>query len=89
MKAYFKMKNAMYEFIFRSPKVAFRLFDSILKPILLDASDFWGLRPENVSDSPVTEQMHTKFCKWLLGVSKRTSNFGVLSETERYPIAAS
>ena len=87
MKAYFKMKNAMHESIFRSPKVAFRLFDSILKPILLYASDFWGLRPENVSDSPVTEQMHTKFCKWLLGVSKRTSNFGVLSETERYPIA--
>ena len=87
MKAYFKMKNAMYESIFRTPRVAFRLFDAILKPILLYASDFWGMRSENVNDSPITEQMHTKFCKWLLGVSKRTSNFGVLSETERYPIA--
>ena len=66
--------------------MAFKIFDSIVKPILLYASDFWGLHNINAIDKALSDQLHTRFCKWILGVSKRTSNMGVLIETGRYPL---
>ena len=60
------------------------LFDSLVKPILLYASDFWGcLKLPKVN--PV-ETLHIKFSKDLLGVQTQTSNLGVLLELGRIPL---
>ena len=55
-----------------------------MKPVLLYSSDFWGCikLPAN---NP-TENMHTMFCKQLLGVQKCTPNNCVLLEVERVPL---
>ena len=60
------------------------LFDSLVKPILLYASDFWGCLklPKN---NPV-ETLHIKFCKELLGVQIQTTNLAVLLELGRLPL---
>ena len=52
------------------------LSDSLVKPILLYASDYWGCLklPRN---NPI-ENLHMKFCKEVLGVQRQTTNVGVL-----------
>ena len=64
--------------------VSLHLFDTLIKPILLYGSDFWGcLRlPKN---NPI-ENMHMTFCKELIGVQKQTPNLGVLLELGRLPL---
>ena len=60
------------------------LFDSLIKPILLYASDFWATLklPQN---NPV-ELLHRKFCKQLLGVNLQTTNNAVYLELGRLPL---
>ena len=66
------------------PEMTLNLFDTLIKPILLYAPDFWGCLkiPHN---NPI-ENTHMRFCKDLLGVQRQTSNIGVLLELERVPI---
>ena len=74
-------------------KIAFHLFDALIKPIILYCSDFWGplciqkndpseLLPKN----NLIDLVHMKFLKQLLGVQSQTSNIGVLLETDRVPL---
>ena len=57
------------------------LLDSLIKPILLYCSDFWGaLKPPK--DNPI-ENFHHMACKHVLGVQKQTTNIGVLLELGR------
>ena len=66
------------------PSTTLHLFDSLVKPIILYNSDFWGcLKP---SDNNPAENVHMRFCKELLGVQKQTTNIGVLLELGRIPI---
>ena len=60
------------------------LFEALIKPILLYASDFWGClkMPKN---NPI-ENVHIRFCKDILGVQKQTTNVGVLLELGEIPI---
>ena len=60
------------------------LFDSLIKPIILYASDFWATLklPQN---NPV-EVFHRKFCKQLLGVHTQTTNMAVYLELGRLPL---
>ena len=53
-------------------------FRTLIEPILLYASDFWGILkfPQN---NPI-ENVFLSFCKQLLGVQKQTTNKGVLLE---------
>ena len=58
--------------------------DTLIKSILLYASDFWGgLKPPK--DNPI-ERFHTMACKQILGVQKQTTNIGVLLELGRIPL---
>ena len=61
------------------------LFDTLITPILLYGSDFWGClsMPKN---NPI-ENLHLMFCKHLLGVQKHTTTNGVLLELGRIPLA--
>ena len=63
---------------------ALRLFDSLIKSILLYNRDFWGglKLPKN---NPV-ENLQMRVFKEVLGVSRKTTNVGVLLELGRTPL---
>ena len=74
-------------------KISFYLFDSLVKPIMLYCSDFWGplcidkkTPSEMLPKRNVIDLVHMKFLKQLLGVQTQTSNLGVLLETGRVPL---
>ena len=60
------------------------IFDSLIRPILLYSSDFWGCM-KLPKHNPI-EKLHLSFCKQLLGVNKQTTNVGVLLELGQIPI---
>ena len=78
LRAYYKLKNSLGRYFMLCPATSICLFDSLIKPILLYNSDFWGClkMPKN---NPI-ENVHTTFCKELLRVQKQTTNIGVLLE---------
>ena len=84
-KAFMKLKNKMGTSFNQNVATTLSLFDSIIKPVLLYASDFWGCLklPKN---NPV-ENLHMMVCKQVLGVQKQTTNIGVLLELGRIPIS--
>jgi len=62
--------------------VCFKLFDKMVAPILLYGSEVWGY------DSRIDiENVHIKFCKYVLGLSRNTPNCAVLGECGRVPLA--
>ena len=85
MKAFYKMKHQMGPSFRKHPLITMKLFQTLIQPILLYASDFWGIlkQPKN---NPI-EVMHMKFCKELLGVQKQTTNVGVLLELGQTPLS--
>ena len=56
-----------------------RLFDSLVSPILLYASEVWGIFGYDHID-----KIHIKFCKNLLGVRAQTPNFAVYGDLGRF-----
>ena len=86
-KAFYKLRSAMGTCFFRDIQTAFKLFGSLIKPILLYASDFWGFTYVNTNGKSPVDTLHSKFCKWMLGLSKRASSLGALRELERFPIS--
>ena len=84
LRAYYKLKKMMGNYFRLHSITTLRLFDTLLKPILLYNSDFWGCLKVPVNN-PI-ENAHMKFCKDLLGVQRQTSNIGVLLELGRMPI---
>ena len=78
LRAYGALKTKLGDLFRKHILTTTHLFDSLVKPILLYASDFWGcLKPPRTN--PV-EGLHIKFCKELLGVGTYTTNLGVLLE---------
>ena len=57
------------------------LFDKMICPVLLYASEVWG--PGN---NAVIERVHLMFCKYILGLKKSTPNCIVYRELGRYPV---
>ena len=84
LRTYYKLKKMMGNYFRLHPITTLHLFDTLLKPILLYNSDFWGCLKVPVNN-PI-ENVHMKFCKDLLGVQRQTSNIGVLLELGRMPI---
>ena len=84
LKGFFKLKKKMGPFFIKHPLVTMKLFQTLIKPILLYSSDFWGVlkMPKN---NPL-ENLHMKFCKQLLGVQRQTTNIGVLLELGQIPL---
>lgn len=86
LKAFFKLKSALGESFRDHIRITLKLFDSLIKPILMYMSDFWGgLKPPNEKDNPI-EKLHIMACKYILGVQKQTTNIGVLLELGRVPM---
>ena len=80
LKAFYKLKNSMGDFFRSNIEITIHLFDSLVKPILMYMSDFWGgLKCPAEQRNPI-EKLHFMACKQLLGVQKQTTNIGVLLE---------
>ena len=84
LRAFSKLKNKMGTCFRKHPLITLKLFKSLIEPILLYASDFWGIL-KMPTNNPV-ENVFTSFCKQLLGVQKQTSNIGVLLELGQTPL---
>ena len=84
LRAYFKLKSSMGHYFRLYPEVTITLFDALIKPILLYASDFWGCL-KMPTNNPI-ENTHMRFCKDLLDVQRQTTNIGVLLDLGRVPI---
>ena len=85
MKAFIKIKNKTGNLFQKYPLlVSLQLFETLIKPILLYASDFWVIL-ELPKNNPI-EVMHLSFCKQLLGVQKQTTTIGVLLELGQVPL---
>ena len=85
MRTIYILKSKMGPLLKKHIDVSLHLFDTLIKPILLYGSDFWGCLklPKN---NPI-ENLHMAFCKELLGVQKQTPNLGVLLELGRLPLS--
>ena len=83
-KAFMKLKNDLGVSFNQDIKTTLSLVDTLIKPILLYASDFWGCL--RLPKSNPIENLHMMICKQLLGVQKQTTNAGVLLELGRVPL---
>ena len=86
-KGFMKMKNDLGLSFNQDVSMTLILIDSLIKPILLYPSNFWGSLklPQN---NPI-ENLHMMMLKQLLGVQKQTSNTGTLLELGRTPLKLS
>ena len=84
LNAYYSLKNRMGQYFRMNIDTTLHLFDSLIKPILLYNSDFWGCL--KIPKNNPNENVHMRFCKELLGVQKQTTNTGVLLELGRVPL---
>ena len=73
--------------------IAFKLFDTMITPILLYGSEVWGAyeykntaKKSDEWGKLTIETIQTQFIKCLLGVNKSTTNIMVHRETGRYPL---
>lgn len=73
----------------------YKLFDTLIMPILSYCAEIWtpyfikGLNADNflaLGDKLPLEKIHTKFCRFILGVNKKTTNIAVRAELGRRPI---
>jgi hypothetical protein len=95
-KAYFSLsKTVLSEPC--SPKVGTHIFDTMIKPICLYGSEVWGAYildwnkynfKEKIflNETYPFEKLHIKYCKRILGLSRKASNFGSKCELGRFPI---
>ena len=83
---YYKLKSSMGEFFRSNIEITMHLFDTLVKPILMYMSDFWGgLKVPEERHNPI-EKLHYMACKQFLGVQKGSTNIGVLLELGRIPL---
>ena len=86
-KAFYKLKQALGTAFYRNITLTIKLFDTLIKPILMYASDFWGMSKFNTLEKNPCESLHIELCKQLLGVSSNVSHVASLLELGRVPIS--
>ena len=98
LKAFFKLQKDLL-ILQPSVKTSLHVFDHTIKPILLYGCEVWGgfnsftARFRNTLPSLdkiysklKCESLHIRFCKFILGVHSKCTNFAVLSELGRFPL---
>ena len=97
-RAWFAISNVLYQHKKLAVKKALQLFDSLIRPILLYAAEFWlpfvitkkGFdSSENLLkfwENFRPEILNQKVCRLLLSVHKKCSRLAVLGELGRYPV---
>ena len=96
IKAMYAITRKIYKYNTCSIKTMVNIFDKMILPIATYNSEIWGTMcfPVNKKNTkfihidnrknPV-EDLQVKFCKRLLRVSDKTTNWAVISEIGRYP----
>ena len=97
-RAWFAISNVLYQHKKLAVHKALQLFDSLIKPIFLYATEFWlpFMIPKKGFESHgdllkcwesfLPETLNQKVCRLLLSVHKRCSRLAVLGELGRYPV---
>ena len=97
-RAYYSMSSIFYQNKKMKVDRAFELFDSLITPIALYASQFWSVLTLPLSaftslenflkswEKFVPEVLNQKLCRLLLSVHKKTSRLAVLGELSRNPL---
>ena len=71
------------EFGINNPALSMQLWDSLVRPTLMYAAEFWDVR--DISKGVLAgDQLHRDFLRRLLGVHSGTPNMAVLAEVGRY-----
>jgi hypothetical protein len=95
-KAYFSLSKTILSEPC-SPKVGMHIFDTMIKPICMYGSEVWGAYIQDwnkynfkekifMNEAHPFEKLHIKYCKRILGLSRKASNFGSKCELGRFPI---
>ena len=100
-RALFSVKQSVFNNNVK-PSVIFKIFDSLIKPIALYGSDVWFGYKKCFYNKSLEEmfemsfkghnefdKIYTRFCKYVLGVHSRSSNFAVYSELGQIPLVIS
>jgi hypothetical protein len=72
-----------------TPKVALKIFNSIISPILLYNSEVWGAYEKNDYnnwENSEIEKAHLRFCKLYLGVNRKATNVACRGELGKFPL---
>ncbi|XP_048584056.1 uncharacterized protein LOC125563170 [Nematostella vectensis] len=87
LKALFKLRKDLGIHFRSDINLTLKLFDALIKPILLYGSEVWGADNKScVDDRDPLESVHLKFCKMLLGTGKTAVNNACRGELGRYPL---
>ena len=81
LRALFSIESIAYELIDLKPEQLCMLFDRLVLPVSLYSCELWGFHT-----AVTVERVHLKFCKWVLKVSKSTTNEMVYGELGRCPL---
>ena len=88
LKAFFSLKSKFSNFDEVPIHISFKLFDSLIKPILTYGSEVW-LTDYNINfvnaDILPMEKLHHKMIKCVLGVKRQSSNMACRLECNRIP----
>ena len=92
LKGMFSLCSSLYTGITVKPHLPLSVFDSTIRPILVYGSEVWASdftkllsKPSQIDKAPF-EQVQNKFCKYIIGLPRRASNFAVKAELGRSPI---
>ena len=80
-KYIFAIKSYQRNFGYFSYTEYFKLFDSMVKPILTYGSEIYG-----IEFSDILEKVQIEYCKYFLGVNKSVNDSIVLGECGRLPL---
>ena len=81
LKAEFSLQRMLYHFNDVKPDFICQLFDKLITPILMYASEVWGFHT-----AAAIERVQTGFCKRILHLKKSTSNNLIYGELNRLPL---
>ena len=86
LKGIFSLKSKILDFDVMNNPLKLKLFDTLIRPILTYGSEIWVTDykiKENTLDNLPFEKIQNRFCKYLLGVHKKASNFAARLEFGR------
>ena len=88
LKAYYKLKNILGSVFRKDIQLTIKLFDALVRPILLYGVDVWGCFKASSNNTNPIEKLNIRLCKNLLGVKRNTSNVGCRCELGRHNLIA-
>ena len=84
LKAYMSLKHKIGDCFTTHIDETMKLFDTLIKPILIYSSDFWACL-KFPANSPI-ENLDFRFHKNILGVHKSTTNVGIVMTAQKASI---